>query len=120
MRTDYVDGFILDRGFQVFIESYPESRNLFDYDGLDLKPFNPGAYVHFENNFYIVSDPFRRPQDLFASLNSPIGSLIDKVKVSIIFFCTSTFAITCNSYTYYFTGWNKLYTDTIQAHRGYI
>lgn len=26
VRTDYVDGFVLDRGFQVFLEAYPECR----------------------------------------------------------------------------------------------
>ena len=28
VRSDVVDGFILDRGFQVFIEAYPECREL--------------------------------------------------------------------------------------------
>jgi hypothetical protein len=29
----------------------------------------------------VVSDPFRRPQDLYASIISPIGSFVDKAKV---------------------------------------
>jgi len=45
VRTDEVDGFLLDRGFQVFIESYPEVRKQLDYDALDLKQFWPGALV---------------------------------------------------------------------------
>lgn len=50
VRTDKVDGYLLDRGFQVFIDSYPESISLFDsdYSELNLKPFLPGALVHFK------------------------------------------------------------------------
>lgn len=83
VRTDEVNGFLLDRGFQVFIESYPESQKLFDYDALELRPFLPGALVHLNGDFHVVSDPFRRPQDLYASLISPIGSLTDKINVGI-------------------------------------
>lgn len=83
VRTDLVNGFLLDRGFQVFIEAYPEAQALLDYDKLELKPFLPGALVRYDNDFHVVSDPFRRPQDLIPSLISPIGSLIDKIKVGL-------------------------------------
>ena len=48
VRTDVVDGYLLDRGFQVFIDSYPEAKSLFDGDftDLNLKAFWPGALVH--------------------------------------------------------------------------
>lgn len=45
IRTDLVDGFRLDRGFQVFLTSYPEARKVLDYEALQLKPFLPGAMV---------------------------------------------------------------------------
>lgn len=81
IQSDIVDGYILDRGFQVFIDSYPESIKLFNYSALRLKSFLPGAIIRWDNSFHIVSDPFRRPQDLFASVISPIGTLLDKIKV---------------------------------------
>lgn len=28
VRTDFVDGYVLDRGFQVFIEAYPEQKRV--------------------------------------------------------------------------------------------
>ena len=31
VRTDVVDGFLLDRGFQIFLTSYPEAQRLLDY-----------------------------------------------------------------------------------------
>lgn len=89
VRTDvHADGYLLDRGFQVFIESYPEARELFaslpgGFAGLDLQAFLPGAVVRCEGGFHLVSDPLRRPQDLLASLVSPVGSLVDKIIVGI-------------------------------------
>ena len=83
VRTDEVDGFLLDRGFQVFIEEYPEAKALFDYERLDLKQFWPGAYVRYQGKFHKVSDPFRRPWDLLASAFTPIGTLIDKIRVGV-------------------------------------
>lgn len=43
VRTDAVDGFLLDRGFQVLQTAYPMAQRLFDYDALQLKPFHHGA-----------------------------------------------------------------------------
>ncbi len=86
VQTDvHPDGYLLDRGFQVFIEEYPEVMELFDgnYDDLNLKQFLPGAKVRYNREFHLVSDPFRRPQDILASLVSPIGTLTDKIKVGI-------------------------------------
>ena len=41
VQTDEMEGFLLDRGFQVFIENYPEAREIFDYEALRLKQFLP-------------------------------------------------------------------------------
>lgn len=77
------DGYILDVGFQVFIDQYPDIKELFDYKKLELKQFSPGAVVRYNNAFHVVSDPFRRPQDILASLFNPIGSFVDKLKVHL-------------------------------------
>ncbi|MFM9874431.1 MAG: NAD(P)/FAD-dependent oxidoreductase [Fimbriimonadaceae bacterium] len=45
MRTDLVDGFRLDRGFQVFFEAYPNARLELDFGKLNLKDFEPGCLV---------------------------------------------------------------------------
>ena len=37
VRTDEVDGFLLDRGFQVYLDSYPTAGSLFDLAQLDLR-----------------------------------------------------------------------------------
>lgn len=43
VRTDRVDGFLLDRGFQIFLTSYEEAKAVLDYSALDLKPFYAGT-----------------------------------------------------------------------------
>ena len=43
IKTDTVNGFLLDRGFQVLLTSYPEAKELLDYESLNLKRFLPGV-----------------------------------------------------------------------------
>jgi phytoene dehydrogenase-like protein len=80
-RTDRVEGFQLDRGFQVFLAGYPEARETLDYSALELMPFHAGALVRYDGRFHVMSDPFRRPQDLAQMLLGPIGSLADKFRM---------------------------------------
>ena len=61
VRTDEVDGFLLDRGFQVLLTAYPEARRVLDYSRLDLKPFSPGALSWFAGRMNRLVDPWRTP-----------------------------------------------------------
>ncbi|HUR94911.1 MAG TPA: NAD(P)/FAD-dependent oxidoreductase [Gemmatimonadales bacterium] len=81
VRTDEVEGFLLDRGFQVLLTAYPEAKAQLDYPALRLRPFYPGAVVRFGGRFHRISDPFRRPADALRSLVNPIGSPADKLRV---------------------------------------
>lgn len=81
VATDEVDGFLLDRGFQILLTAYPESERLLDYDALHLRRFEPGAVVHVDGRFHRVADPFRSPGDAFASLRAPVGGLRDKLAI---------------------------------------
>jgi phytoene dehydrogenase-like protein len=82
VRTDEHEGFLLDRGFQVLLEAYPECRRLLDYEALRLRPFFPGALIRIGDGFTRFSDPYRRPQDALATLASPVGTFSDKLKVT--------------------------------------
>ncbi len=84
VRTDLVDGFRLDRGFQVLLDAYPEAATVLDYAELDLKAFLPGAMIHFEGRFHELNDPWRRPMAAIGSLGNPIGTFTDKLKVATI------------------------------------
>lgn len=81
VRTDVVEGFRLDRGFQVLLTAYPAGRRWLDYDALDLRFFAPGAEVLTSGGWQRVADPRRRWSDVFASLAAEIGSLSDKLRV---------------------------------------
>jgi phytoene dehydrogenase-like protein len=59
VRTDEVDGFRLDRGFQVLLTASPEARELLDYERLELRPFRPGVVVRGHGRFTAVADPFQ-------------------------------------------------------------
>jgi len=81
IKTDRVDGFLLDHGFQVLQTAYPEARRYLDYDQLELKPFAPGAIIRTEDKFHIIADPRRRPQHLWSTLTAPIGTLGDRLRI---------------------------------------
>jgi phytoene dehydrogenase-like protein len=81
VRTDVVDGFRLDRGFQVFLTAYPEAKKILDYDKLQLRSFEPGALVRHCGKFHRLSDPLRRPQHALSTVLSPAATLADKLKI---------------------------------------
>lgn len=81
VRTDLVDGFRLDRGFQILLTAYPQAQQMLDYDALDLRAFDPGALVRVGDTFHRVADPFRSPGDAFGTLRAPVGSMRDKVAI---------------------------------------
>ena len=81
VRTDQVEGFLLDRGFQVLLTAYPEAQRVLDYSALDLQAFYPGALVRYAGRFHRVADPWQHPFDALGSLFSPIGTLSDKWNV---------------------------------------
>ena len=82
VRTDQVDGFLLDRGFQVLLTAYPEAQALLDYDALQLRRFNSGALVRFRERFFHFADPWRQPRHVFATALSPVATLGDKLRVA--------------------------------------
>jgi phytoene dehydrogenase-like protein len=88
VRTDRVDGFLLDRGFQVYLSAYPQAGELLDLEALELQAFEPGAIVYDGKGLKRVMDVFRRPRYLIGSALSSIGSLADKMRVALLRFQT--------------------------------
>src|SRR5262245_21160025 len=80
VRTDTVDGFRLDRGFQLYLTAYPEGRRVLDLAALDLKPFTRGALVWVNGRFRRVADPRSDPL-VVLSLFNPVGSAADKLRL---------------------------------------
>ena len=82
VRTDRIDGFLVDRGVQVALTAYPELVRQFDLDALELQRFDPGALVWRQGKGSAVSDPFRLPTTTVSTLLSPIGSVGDKLRIA--------------------------------------
>jgi phytoene dehydrogenase-like protein len=82
VRTDEVDGFLLDRGFQVVLEAYPEIQRRVDLRALDLKPFYAGALVRVGSDFHRMADPGMEMADALRSVTAPVGSFSDKLRVA--------------------------------------
>ena len=80
VRTDEQDGFLLDRGFQVYFTSYPVAERHLDYEALDFRAFDPGAIVHRGQEKSVLSDPLRDPRALVPSLLSDAATLGDKLR----------------------------------------
>ena len=81
VRTDVVDGFRIDRGFQVLLTAYPEASAVLDYAALDLRPFAPGALVRLDGRWERIGDPFRDPLAALPTAFARVGSLADKLRI---------------------------------------
>ena len=84
VRTDELDGFKLDRGFQVYLDSYPEAGRVLDHDALDLKKFKPGALVKVagRDDFESLVDPLRVPRKSLKVAISQAATFGDKWRVA--------------------------------------
>lgn len=81
IRTARVDGFSIDRGFQVLLDAYPSVKQHLDATALRLKAFEPGALVQWRGRRHYVGDPLRQPGSLWSSFRAPIGGVADKWKI---------------------------------------
>ena len=70
VRTDVIDGFRCDRGFQVLNPAYPAVRRWVDVGALDLKPFGSGVLVRRFDGLQVVADPVREPRLLAQTMRS--------------------------------------------------
>lgn len=72
VRTDRVDGFLLDRGFQVVNPWYPALRAAVDVDALALQGFPAGVRVRTDDGLRTLADPLRMPTDIAATIRSTV------------------------------------------------
>ena len=84
VRTDTVDGFLLDRGFQVLLTAYREASRTLDFSRLNLQTFLPGALVRTDGRFHTIADPWRRPSRVLQTIRANVGSLSDKLRIGAL------------------------------------
>jgi len=81
VKTDLVNGYQLDHGFQVLLTAYPAAQKYLDFESLDLQKFLPGAAIFKNKQQKIIGDPLKEFSLLFSTLFSGIGNISDKLKV---------------------------------------
>lgn len=81
VKTDILDGYQLDHGFQVLLEAYPMAKKYLDYDALKLQPLLPGALIYKEGQSQLFGDPLRDSSFLMSTVFSSLGTLKDKWKI---------------------------------------
>ena len=73
------EGFRLDRGFQVLLDSYPMARRLLDWEALQPRYLKSGALLAGDEKPEILLNPLRHPKGLFPALTSRSFSLREKI-----------------------------------------
>ena len=81
VKTDVVNGYQLDHGFQVLLTAYPAAQKYLDFKTLELQKFVPGAAIFKAGKQIILGDPLRDISLLYSTLSSGIGNFGDKLKI---------------------------------------
>ena len=81
VKTDVIDCYQLDHGFQVLLTAYPAVKKHLDYEALDLQKILPGASIFKSSGQKTIGDPLRNISLLISTLLSGIGNLSDKLKI---------------------------------------
>lgn len=84
VRSDKVEGFTLDRGFQVFLPAYPEARRVLDYDGLKLCPLYRGLDIFYKGRSHRLPDPVSHPVESIKHLRDDFVSWHDRWKMLLL------------------------------------
>jgi phytoene dehydrogenase-like protein len=82
VATDLVDGFRLDRGFQVLNTVYPALRATTDLDALHLRPFVSGAAIRGDDGaLHTFGNPLRRPGMAWPTVIDGLFGPLDKARL---------------------------------------
>ncbi len=81
VKTDIIDGYQLDRGFQVLLTAYPAAKKYLDYNSLELQKLTPGAVIFNKKGKSTIGDPTRKLNLLLPTIFSSVGSIADKLKI---------------------------------------
>ena len=81
VKTDVLDGFQLDHGFQVLLEAYPKAKQYLNYNTLELQKLIPGAVIYANGTSTLIGDPLRDFSLLVPTIAANVGSIKDKLAI---------------------------------------
>lgn len=82
VKTDIIEGYQLDRGFQVLLSNYEYAKKYLDYARLEIQKINAGSLIYSQGKISTFGDPLRNFKFLIPTLFSSIGTFKDKLKVA--------------------------------------
>ncbi|MEI7554044.1 NAD(P)/FAD-dependent oxidoreductase [Candidatus Chlorohelix sp.] len=93
VRTDYKNGYRLDRGFQVLFTAYPAVKRQLNLNALDLRRLDPGAIICVDGKREILTDPLRDLNSTLPAALSRVVTLSDKLRTLALTFRLRTSSI---------------------------
>ncbi|MGZ4493740.1 MAG: protoporphyrinogen/coproporphyrinogen oxidase [Nocardioides sp.] len=79
VRTDVVDGYRLDHGFQLLNTAYPEVGRVLDLPALDLRTLDSAASVYVDGVHARLPNPLHEPTGVGDLVRAPLGQGRGKV-----------------------------------------
>lgn len=83
LATDLVNGFVLDRGFQVLLDNYPMVKKHLHLRDLQPCYFDSGALLATSQGLRRLCNPLRHPSRAWEALVSSAVPFPDKTKLSV-------------------------------------
>ncbi|WP_433535193.1 FAD-dependent oxidoreductase [Micromonospora sp. CA-249363] len=84
VATDVVDGYLIDRGFQVLNTAYPRLGTLLDTERLNLGYFTSGVLVRRGDELLRLVNPLREPTGGPRTALAGVGSLLDRLRFAAL------------------------------------
>ena len=81
LKTNIIDGFQLDLGFQVLLSNYSGAKKYLDFNLLETQELKPGACIFKNGKKKTIGDPLRDPSVILKTIFSGIGNFKDKIKI---------------------------------------
>lgn len=82
VRTDRYEGFLLDHGFQVLNDAYPEVRRALDVGALRLQRLEDAVTVRSGGALRQVANPLSLPSETWSVLRTPLVPASQKLRVA--------------------------------------
>lgn len=78
IKTHKKEGFLMDEGFQVLLDSYEEVSKLISFDNLKASKSPSGAMIRVKDAWHKMGNPLKNIGDTWSTLMNPAGSIKDK------------------------------------------
>lgn len=81
VKTELVEGYQLDHGFQVLLDAYPKVKQYLDLKRLRVQYFAPGAVIFKNGQKQMIGDGFRNKSLLWSTLLTNVATFSDKFRI---------------------------------------